>query len=94
MLGGMSRSEALMSTLSLPALVALIALILGLAAAPAAAGGPKPPHQASPLPCVPAVIARPHPRSSDMPMRGERVVPICTDRRPGPLHHFFHGHRR
>jgi hypothetical protein len=89
--------------MTLPPLPALLTLATLLAAAsPAAATGPwQPPqrhqhhqHQAQPI-CPARPDTARHSRGSDVPMRGERDANTgCVPgRRPGPLHHLFHGRR-
>jgi hypothetical protein len=77
----------------LPAAALLLILITLAQAAPAlASGSPPPPAQVGPdCPARPAV---PHPRASDVPLRGERPAPARGCHRHGILHRLFHGHRR
>ena len=82
----------------LPLFLMLAALLA--TTTPAAATGPWQPPQHSPHQAQPICPARPdtarHSRGSDVPMRGERNpdAGCVPGRRPGPLHHLFHGHRR
>ena len=82
----------------MPRFLLLIALPLFLALPALAEGGPPAPpahgHPRTQAECRPLRDA-PHPRSSEVPLRGDRSadLPPCG-RRPGPLHHLFHGHRR
>lgn len=83
-----------MTLLPLPALLTVAALLA--AATPAAATGPwQPPAQPQTV-CPTRPDPARHSRASDVPMRGERNpdAGCIRARRPGPLHHIFHGHRR
>lgn len=81
--------------LRLPVLGLFGLWLLAFAVPALAEGAPKPPGRGLHAPACRPVQAAPHPRSSDVPMRGDRAarLPPCS-RRPGPLHHLFHGHRR
>lgn len=92
-LGGLLARVALVAPLTMLGL----ALILSLSPRPAQAVGPYQGHSQTHHPCPPSRAQTPHPRASDIPMRGEGQVRQRNCARGhghGWLHRHFHGNRQ